>query len=261
MNYTDMITTIYYRIDEAVKSNKSPIKPGPTGKLSESEIITIMVIQPIIMPFCDSKRYYRVLADNFKYLFPHIPCYERMLRLFKKFKDKLIELMHHLSLQSSFGLIADGTSVSVMETIRGKFAKSFRDARKVPCISKREWYWGFVLVLLIDQSGTLAFASIGTGSEVAQFKEIVKDLKDRWILSDRGFRGMEYRERFWNDNQVKIKITGGKERQWIENVIGFLKDKLGLARIRKIRKSNAFFVRVFSILCAYNLIIQLGLTI
>jgi hypothetical protein len=30
-----------------------------------------------------------------------------------------------------FGLIADGTTVSAIEAIRGKFAKSFRNARKV----------------------------------------------------------------------------------------------------------------------------------
>jgi hypothetical protein len=60
---------------------------------------------------------------------------------------------------------------------------------------------------------------------------------------------------------VKVKITGGKERQWIENVIGFMKDKLGLERIRKIRKPSSFSAKVFSIICAYNTIVLLNLSI
>lgn len=159
MNYTDMITSIYCLIDEAIKATGLDFKPGPEGKLSESEIITIMVMQPIIMPFCDTKRYYRVIVSNFRHLFPELPCYERILRLFKKFKDKLVQIVQYLSYQDSFGLVVDGTSISIIETIRGKYAKSFRDARKGLCASKREWYWGFILVLMEDQQGTLSFAS------------------------------------------------------------------------------------------------------
>ena len=148
-----------------------------------------------------------------------------------------------------------------METIRGKYAKSFRNARKVPCTSKREWYWGFILVLMVDQQGTLPFASLGKDAEITQFKQMCRGLRDRWILSDRGFRNHKWHKELWENQQVRIKMTGGKERQWIENIFGFLKDKLGLARIRKIRKFSSFFVRVFSMLCAYNLKVLLNLPI
>ena len=41
-------------------------------------------------------------------------------------------------------------------------------------------------------------------------------------------------EELWKFQQVRIKMTGGKERQWIENALGFFKDKLGLAKIKKV---------------------------
>ena len=47
----------------------------------------------------------------------------------------------------------------------------------------------------------------------------------------------------------------------IENVIGFMKDKLGLERIRKIRNDITFSSIVFSVICAYNVIVLLNLPI
>lgn len=97
--------------------------------------------------------------------------------------------------------------------------------------------------------------------ENVQFKELSMELKDCWVLADRGFRGKGFNQRLWQEQQVKIKITGGKERQWIENVIGFMKDKLGLERIRKIRNEITFSSTVYAIICAYNAIILLNLHI
>jgi len=86
-------------------------------------------------------------------------------------------------------------------------------------------------------------------------------LKDCLILADRGFRGKDFNQRLWEEQQVKVKITGRKERQWIENVIGYMKEKLGLERIRKIRNDVTFHSVVFSIICAYNAIVLLDLPI
>jgi|GEM_PF-4841592 len=50
--------------------------------------------------------------------------------------------MQKLANLNSFGLVADRTTVCVMEAIRGKFAKSFRNARKVYSTNKKNWYFG-----------------------------------------------------------------------------------------------------------------------
>lgn len=261
MNNIDLIISVYVLIDDVSKKMKFNPKPGPASNLTNAELFTIILVQPMIMPFCDLKRFYNMFKSNYLELFPDLPSYNRLLKIYEANKDNLLELMKVLANPNDFGLVVDGTTISTMEAIRGKFAKSFRDARKVYCASKRKWDFGYELVLILDQHGTLPFASLNKEHENVQFKELVKELKDRLILADRGYRGKDFNKKLWDEQQVKVKITGGKERQWIENVIGFMKDKLGLERIRKIRKPSSFSAKVFSIICAYNVIVLLNLPI
>ena len=261
MNNINLIIAVYVLLDDAVNQIKFKPKPGPIQNLSNSELFTIMLIRPMIMPFCDVKRFYNMFASNYLHLFPRLPSYKRFLKLYKSNKANILELMKVLAKPDDFGYVVDGTTISTIEAIRGKFAKSFRNARKVYCASKRKWDWGYELLLILDQHGTLPFASMSKEKENVQFKELSREFKDSLILGDRGFRGKEFNQALWDKQQVRVKITGGKERQWIENVIGFMKDKLGLERIRKIRNDITFSSTVFSIICAYNVIVLLKLPI
>jgi len=260
LNDIELTINIFAVVDDIIKSIKIDPKPGPAGRLSESEILTLMILHPILKPFCDLKRFHYWLLFNCKHLFPHIPEYSRITRLFNNNREYLMVIMQKLANLNSFGVVADGTTISVMEAIRGKFAKSFRNARKVYSTSKKNWYFGFLLEMVIDSEGKISHISIGTGAEVRQLENLLEDLQDKWVLCDRGSRNAEVWEKFWKDKQVKVKITGGKERQWIENVFGFLKTKLGLDKIR-VRKMPSFLSRLYAILCSYNLILELDLAI
>ena len=261
MNDETIITCIFALIDDVVQGFETDPHPGPDGRLSLSEILTLMVLQSILKPGWTLKGYCRWLEANLKSLFPGLVEYSRLRRLFNQAREYLVVVLQRLARMDSFGLVADGTPVGVMEAVRGKFAKSFRNGRKVKSASKRQWYWGFLLELLIAQDGLIAFFSVGTAAEIRQLENILEDLCDRWVLGDKGNRGKEINERLWEEKQIRIKITGGKERQWIENVIGVLKDRLGLERIRKIRTMPSFLARLTAILCAYNLTTALHLPI
>ncbi|MEI8389930.1 MAG: hypothetical protein WCG23_08605 [bacterium] len=97
--------------------------------------------------------------------------------------------------------------------------------------------------MIIDADGKISYVSIGKEAEVKQLQNLLEDLKDKWLLGDRGNRNAKVWQQFWEDKQIKVKITGGKERQWIENVFGFLKTKLGLDKIR-VRKMPSFLARL-----------------
>jgi len=258
MNDEEIILRVFVWIDDQVGELSLDPQPGPPGVLCLSEVLSLMVLHHLLKPFWSLKVYRRWLAANWGHLFPHLVEYSRLTRIFNQAKEFLVVLLKKLSNPNSFGLVADGTSLPVMHVRRGPYAKSFRDARKVYCASKNEWSWGFLLELIIDQTGLIAFFSISVAAEIRQLTDILEDLCDRWLLGDKGNRGHHIHERLWRDKQIRIKITNGKERNWIENVIGVLKDKLGLDQIH-VRKTPSLIGRVAAILCAYNLVQILNL--
>ena len=198
----DLILSVFYLVDEFVKSIDIDPKPGPQDKLHMSEILTLMLLHPILKPFKTLKTYHRWIEINFKDMFGKLPEYSRITRIFANNYEYLIVLMKKLSNQNGFGFVADGTCIGVMEAIRGKFAKCFRNARKVKSASKQQWYWGFILELVIDQEGKIAYFRVGTEAEVKQLEDILEDLADIRVLCDRGNRGEKMHARMWDEKQI-----------------------------------------------------------
>lgn len=73
-----------------------------------------------------------------------------------------------------------------MEAIRGKFAKSFRSARKVYSTSKKNWYFGFLLEMIINSDGKISHISVGTEAEARQLQNLLEDfLECFWVFKDK----------------------------------------------------------------------------
>ena len=72
MNDIDLTINIFAVIDDIIKSIAIDPKPGPDGRLTESEILTLMVLHPVLKPFCDLKRFYNWALHNLKDLFPNL---------------------------------------------------------------------------------------------------------------------------------------------------------------------------------------------
>ncbi|OGI00763.1 MAG: hypothetical protein A2Y25_10290 [Candidatus Melainabacteria bacterium GWF2_37_15] len=113
---------------------------------------------------------------------------------------------------------------------------------------------------MLISEGKISHINIGKEAEVRQLENILENLQDKWVLCDRGTINAKVWQEFWEDKQIKVKVTERKERQWIENVFGFLKTKLGLDKIR-VRKMPSFLSRLYAILCCYNIILELNLPI
>lgn len=260
MNDELLITHVFVCIDDIIRELPLDSQPGPAGQLSLSELLTIIVLHPLLKSGFSLKRYYRWFSENWDSLFPGLVDYTRFTRIMKAAQEFLVVIQQRLADLNCFGLVADGTSLPVMHVKRGPYAKSFREARKVYCASKNEWNWGFLLELVLDQAGKIAYFSMSTEAEIRQLVHILEDLKDRWVMADKGNRGKEIHETLWNDKQIRIKITQSKERTWIENVIGILKENLGMGRI-KVRKKSSLLARIKAIFCAYNIAVTLNLPI
>ena len=174
MNDIDITISIFAVIDDIIKSIQIDIKPGPNGKLVESEILTLMVLHPVLKPFCDLKRFHSWVLYNLKKLFPNIPEYSRITRLFNNNQEYLIVVLQKLANLNSFGIIADGTTVSVQEKLNQQVKKC--------------WYFGFLLEMIIDSKGKISHVSVGKEAEVKQLQNLLEDLKDKWLLCDKGNR-------------------------------------------------------------------------
>jgi hypothetical protein len=183
MSDETLILIIFTCIDDILQGLAIDPHPGPSGRLSLSEIVTLMVLQPILKPGWTLKGYCRWLEHNVKAYFPDLVEYSRLRRLFNQNQEYVVVIQQRLANLKSFGLVVDGTPVGVMEAVRGPYAKSFRNARKVLRASKKQWYWGFLLELVIEQEGLIAFFSVGTQAEVKQVETILEDLSDRWVLA------------------------------------------------------------------------------
>lgn len=117
MNNIEIITSVYALVDDVIKQIKFKPKPEPISKLTDSELFTIMLVRPLILPFCDFKRFYNMFKDNYLYLFPNLPSYKRFIVLYKNNKNNLLELMKELANAQAFGFVVDGTTISTMESI------------------------------------------------------------------------------------------------------------------------------------------------
>jgi len=260
MNDETIIIHVFVCIDDIIRKLAVDRHPGPIGRMSLSEILTVMTLCPLLKTGVPLKQYYRWFCVNWGHLFPGLVEYSRFTRLIDQAQEFLVVVQQKLANMGCFGLVADGTSLPVMHVKRGPFAKSFRQARKVYCASKNEWSWGFLLELVLDQAGQIALFSMSVEAEIRQLVQILEDLKDRWVMADKGNRGREIHETLWLEKQIRIKITQSKERTWIENVIGILKNRLGLDRIR-VRKQSSLMARVKAVFCAYNIASTLNLPI
>lgn len=76
-----------------------------------------MIIQPILKPYFTLKGFIKWINLNLSGFFPNMPDYTRITRLFKNNRELVIVIMKSLSNPNSFGLVADGTCIPVMETI------------------------------------------------------------------------------------------------------------------------------------------------
>ncbi|OGI02203.1 MAG: hypothetical protein A2Y25_04630 [Candidatus Melainabacteria bacterium GWF2_37_15] len=114
MNNIELITSVYVLIDDAIKQIKFKPKPGPVANLSNSELFTIMLVRPMIMPFCDFKRFYNMFKSNYLDLFPKLPSYKRFLKLYNSNTDNLLRLMKILANPDDFGFVVDGTTISTI---------------------------------------------------------------------------------------------------------------------------------------------------
>ena len=246
----DLVIALYVTVDELLGKRPGPGRPP---KLSDAELVCLAVAQVLLG--CDSeRRWLRFVSRRLRHLFPYVPGQPGYNRRLRAAAPVLRLALEHLA----------RTAPSWWDQWR------LLDATPVPCGTSREtvkrsdlagwagygydrshsrWYWGLKLYLLAAPDGMpvawgLASPRLGEREVAAELLGLASDQgllrQGTVIAADKGLAGRLFAQQMGELGAVLVRPDRRDEpcrwgslggiRQWIESIIGTLKDQLGLER-------------------------------
>jgi hypothetical protein len=255
----DFILVVYCLIDDAyraflhdMRANKPLRRSGPAPKLSDAEVITMLIVGEFL-GFDTDEGIHRYFRQHWGKLFPKIPDRTTFLRqaanLWVVIAHIQRALARHLGAFDDDCHIVDGLPMTVANINRAKRTKSFRgEATQGYCASKKQYFYGFHGTLLISLSGVITGFTV-TGANVDE-REAAWDVLDEVIglmLGDKGYISRffetllrEQGVRLWTPVKKNMEPTTGpvttsifmNTRRLIETIVGQLSERLHIERVR-----------------------------
>lgn len=274
------ITLLYYCIDEFCKIYKEweknkLIDSGRCrqreGKLSLSEMLTI-VIYYHMSNYKNFKSYYLIeIRNRQKDQFKDIPCYKRFIQIMPKLIVPLSILIHYLKGEETGEYIIDSTKLSVCHNRRIMRHKTFKDIAERGKTTMG-WFYGFKLHMVINNKGQVMAVKITRGNiDDRKFvPELTKNLKGV-LLADKGYISQKLFNKLYSQG---LKIICGvkqsmknyllslnekiahRKRFLIETIFGRLKFQANLEHSRH-RSFNNFIVNTLAAVASYSLSFKL----
>ena len=239
------------------------------GKLSQSEMMLIMVLYHR-SPFKNFKVFYHYgVGHMYREYFGKIPCYNRFLELEKRLFLPFSMMLYLLMGQSKkTGLyVVDSTGLKVCHNKRIPQHKVFDG------IAKRGkgtmgWFFGFKLHIVINDYGELMAVQITPGNtdDRVPLDILTKGLEGT-LLADKGYISQKWFDKLWKKGlHILVGIRKNmknylqpiyhkllmRKRFLVETVFGVLKQDMGLEHSRHRCAENAF-IHILSCLVAYCL--------
>lgn len=163
MHTTDLFTTLFVHIDDALKSFSPRPRTGGAPLVSDSEILTLLITQCLHGQESD-RAWLRHVDRYYRHLFPHVPDRTRYLRRRQLLQGFVAPLMAHLCrlLDPDTAVrIVDSAPIPVCHNVRAKTCRSFAgDATWGKCAAKGSWVFGFKLHLMVTDRGLPVAADI-----------------------------------------------------------------------------------------------------
>lgn len=248
-----LLTALYVLIDDHVIPSGQR-RPGRPKRLSDAELVCLAVAQ-VLLGARSEHHWLRMCRGRLGHLFPYLPHQSGYHKRVKAAAPLICKTTMYLaSLCPSQGdplRLLDATPVpcgTSRQTVRRSELAGWADYGY--CAAHSRWYWGLKLYLITTPDGMpiawcLADPKIGERDVAADLLGHARDigaLRDQMIvLADKGLAGKEM-ERYAAgqihvllarpDRQDEKRRFGNLAgmRQWIEAIIGTLKDQLSLER-------------------------------
>jgi hypothetical protein len=171
-------------------------RPGPVGKVSDEEIVTLAVAQAMTGMVSD-RRFLGTISRLLPGFFPDLPDqtqYNRRLRRLTPWITTVQLMLAELVAEGQIRL-ADGTLITCANYPGCASKSEFAGHAGYSCPSKSQFIWGMRLVLLADPKGVPVGYDL-VGPKTGQERDAVLDLAAAHpgsvLFADGGFWGREY---------------------------------------------------------------------
>lgn len=219
---TNQLTHIFCEIDDFCKEfnqytmgkflPSQTTKRGPTGCLSESEIMTILILFQSSR-WRDFKNYYnQFLCNYYKKEFPTLPSYHRFLEIMKRVIFHLILFAQIRSGKRTGIYYIDSTCLPVCHIKRSRRHKTFDEIAKYGRTSVG-WFFGLKLHLVINDRGELIAFKITSGKQNdAKAGESIMENLAGLMFGDKAYIGKHLFSRLLNKG-LKLITRNRKNMQ------------------------------------------------
>lgn len=276
----DKITEIFVAIDDFNQLFESEIKQlriecshpkkrNRKSKLSDSEIMTILICFHLSR-IHNFKAFYKMyLAKHYKHLFPDLVSYERFVQSCPKVMVAMMVFLKTNALGLCRGIcFIDSTPIKVCHIKREKqhrVMKGFATKGK----STMGWFFGFKLHLIINDKGEILSFYLTKANVDDRDMKVISSLTENIfgkLFGDRGYISQKLANYLWNDgidfiykvrkNMKKQNLSDVdsillRKRALVESVNDELKNICSIEHSRH-RSATGFLINLISGLCAYH---------
>jgi Transposase DDE domain len=259
----DLVIAPYVTIDELLEPRRGP---GHPPKLADSELICLAVAQ-VLLGYDSERRWLRAVTDRLGHLFPYVcgqAAYNRRLRR----AAPLVATISHALARACPSWCDQWRLLDATPVPCGASRQTVRRSELAGWAgygydrSHSRWYWGLKLYLLACPDGMPVAWCLANPTQGE--REVAEGLLDRAarhhvlrpglvVLADKGLAGRAFAQVVAELDAVLVRPDRADEparfgnlggvRQWIEAIIGTLKDQLGLEK-HGARTIQGLWVRV-----------------
>lgn len=232
MPLDDFLTTLYVVVDDwygSVGKDLLKGKPGVHPRLSDSEVLTLAIGQPLAGTHFE-RAWVRFIHNNLMHLFPCMISqsqYNRRVRMLFRLLERLREyLLERMDARSDPYRIVDSAPIIVRHWRRyGPGHLMMPDASLGYCAAKRMTFYGYRLLLLVRLDGLPTDWVLIPAN--ANEREGAQDLLDNYsnliVIGDKGFIDKDWQEQSKRSNRHNDILTPKRRNQHIQNPKGLNK--------------------------------------